>query len=124
MNEKTEAFAMRILLAFEYKHTTYMDAVRLAIRTCRPHAEMMAIDPGVLEAEMDRFDPHLLVCELPALENPCNNLPACIELAIDPSQPFRFRVGQRRWESLNPGLAELMAVVAETEQHISPSSKQ
>ncbi|MDX6381754.1 MAG: hypothetical protein QOI57_2778 [Rubrobacteraceae bacterium] len=116
MSKKTEPSAIRILLAFEYKHTTYMDAVRTAVRGSHPQAQVLAIDPGALEAEMDRFDPHVLVCELPAPENPCNNLPACIELAIDPSQPFRFRVGQRRWESLNPGLAELIAIVADTDQ--------
>ena len=91
---------MRILLAFEKQHTTYMDAVRLAIRTCRPHTEIMAIDPGVLEEEAERFDPHLIVCEGAIPENSDGKVPARIALSIEPSQPSRFRVGQQRWESL------------------------
>jgi len=66
MSEKVrrEPFEMRILLAFEKRHTTHMDAVRLAIRGYRPDAQVMAIEPGVLEEETERFDPHLSISKL------------------------------------------------------------
>jgi hypothetical protein len=112
---------MRVLLAFDEEHGTHMDAVRTSIRAYRPHAEVRVTVPGALEEEIDHFEPHLLVCEPPTPENPVDKLPAFIELSIDPGQPSRFRVGQRRWESLNPGIKELMAVVDETERLISPS---
>jgi hypothetical protein len=75
-----------------------------------------------LEGEIERLEPHLLVCEPPIPENPTDMLLAFIELSIEPSQLSRFRVGQRRWESLNPGIDELMTVVADTERLLSPSS--
>jgi hypothetical protein len=94
---------MRVLLAFKDKHGTYMDAVRRAIRNYDPHAEVMATLPGALEGEINRLEPHLIVCEPPILESPAGyRVSASIELSIEPAQPSRFRVGQRRWESLNP----------------------
>jgi hypothetical protein len=122
MNEKERTIEMRILLAFEKKHTTHMDAVRTAIRGCLLHAEVMVIDPEALQEETQRFDPHLIVCEGSITENSDGKVPARIELSIEPSQPSRFRVGQRYWESLNPGLSELQATVVESERLIWSAS--
>jgi hypothetical protein len=110
------------VLAFEERYGTHMDVVRTSMREHRPDAEVRFTSPETLEDEINHFDPHLLVCHPPVPENPTDQLPALIELSIDPSQPSRFRVGQRRWESLNPGIEELLRVVAETERLISPSS--
>ena len=122
VNGNTETFGMRILLAFQHKHTTHMDAVQTSIRRHHPQSEVLAIDLEALEEEIDRFKPHLVVAEPPVPENPGFKVPAWIELSIDPSQPSRFRVGQRQWESLNPGIEELMAVVANTKKLMSSSS--
>jgi hypothetical protein len=116
VNGNTQTFGMRILLAFQHKHTTHMDSVQSSIRKYHPQAEMLAIDSQALEEEVDRFKPHLLVCEPPVSDNLGNKVPAFIELSIEPSQLSRFCVGRRRWESLNPGIEELMAVVAATEK--------
>ncbi len=116
--ERAETTEMRVLLAFEKKHTTHMDAVRLAIRGHRPDAQVMVIEPGALQEGVDRFDPHLVVCEGAIPEKSDRRVPARIELSIEPSQSSRFRVGQQRWESLNPGLSELLATVAEAERLI------
>jgi hypothetical protein len=121
MSETGETIEIRVLLAFEERHGTYMDAIRTAIRQCRPHAEVMVTVLEALEGEIERLEPHLLVCEPPIPENPTDMLLAFIELSIEPSQLSRFRVGQRRWESLNPGIDELMTVVADTERLLSPS---
>jgi len=120
--ERAETTEMRILLAFEKKHTTHMDAVHLAIRGHVEDAQVMVIEPEALEEEVDRFDPHLIVCEAAIPENSEGRVPARIEFSIDPSQPTRFRVGQQRWESLNPGLSELQATVVEAERLISSVS--
>jgi hypothetical protein len=122
MNEKEKTFEMRILLAFEKKHTTHMDAVRTAIQGCLLDAEVRVIDPEALKEEAERFDPHLIVCEGSITENSDGKVPARIELSIEPAQPSRFRVGQRCWESLNPGLSDLQATVVETERLISSAS--
>jgi hypothetical protein len=122
VGENTEKLEMKILLAFQHKHTTHMDAVQTSIRKHHPQSEVLAIDLEALEEEIDRFKPHLVVAEPPVPENPGFKVPAWIELSIDPSQPSRFRVGQRQWESLNPGIEELMAVVANTKKLMSSSS--
>jgi hypothetical protein len=116
VGENTEKLEMKILLAFQHKHTTHMDAVQSSIRRHHPQSEVLAIDLEALEEEIDRFKPHLLVCEPPVSDNLGNKVPAFIELSIEPSQLSRFCVGRRRWESLNPGIEELMAVVAATEK--------
>jgi hypothetical protein len=118
VSEKKEMVTLRILLAFEKKHTTHMDAVRTALRGCRSDIELMVIEPGALEEETERFDPHVIVCEGAIAENTDGKVPARIELSIDPAKPSKFRVGQRRWKSLNPGLGELQATVADTERLI------
>jgi hypothetical protein len=113
---------MRVLLAFEERHGTHMDAVRRAIRGYRPRAEVVVTLPGALEGEIERLEPHIIVCESPIPETPVPKWRAYIELSIEPAQPSRFRVGQQRWESLNPGLAELMAVVADAQRLLGSSS--
>jgi hypothetical protein len=77
---------------------------------------------GSLDGGIERFEPHLVVWEPPIPDNLADTVPAFIELSIDPAQPSRFRVGKRHWESLNPGIEELLAVVADTERLISPSA--
>src|SRR5215217_1498123 len=100
---------MRILLAFQDQHGTYMDAIGTAIRNRHPQAEVFATHPATLEEDIDRLEPHLLICDPPISENPAYKVPAWIELSIDPARPSRFRV-ERRWESLNPGLEEVLVV--------------
>jgi hypothetical protein len=75
---------------------------------------VLATIPGALEKEIDRVEPHLFVCEPPVPENPGGGkVAAWIELSIDPNRPSRFRVGERHEELLNPGISELMTVVAD-----------
>ena len=107
---------MRILLGFEERYGTHMDAVRTSIRRHRPNSEVRFTTPEALEAEIDRFEPHLLVCQPPALENLGSRLLAVVELSIESSQPSKFRVGERCWELLNPGIEELMRVVADVQR--------
>jgi hypothetical protein len=113
---------LRILLAFEKKHTTHMDSVRLAISRCCPDAQVMVTVPEELEGKIDRFNPHLLVCEPPVPTNPAKKLPATIEFSIEPRQPSRFSVGQQRWELQNPGLGELQATIVDIEKRILSAS--
>jgi hypothetical protein len=120
--EQDGAIRMRILLAFEKQHTTHMDSVRTAIQRNGTDAEVMVVEPRALEEETQRFNPHLVVCEAAIPQSPDGKVPSRIDLSIEPSQPSRFRVGQRRWELLNPGLEQLTAVVVETERLISRSS--
>jgi hypothetical protein len=119
---KSGKIVMRVLLAFKDKHTTHMDSVHRTIRGYHSDAEVMVTKPESLPAEIERLEPDLIVCEETDPENLGQYQGAWIKLSIDPAQPTRFRVGQRRWESLNPGVEELMAVVADTQRLVDKPS--
>ena len=106
---------MRVLLAFEEEYRVYIEAVADAIRTFRSHIEVALTNREELEAEVERFDPQLVICSSAIPTNPVDpQLLASIELSPDPDQPSRFRVEERDWESTNPTLGETLSVVDET----------
>jgi hypothetical protein len=106
---------MRILLAFDEEHRLYIDAIADAIRTFRSYVEVAVTNTGELEAEVERFDPQIVICSSPIPTNPVDpQLISSIELSPEPDQPSKFRIGERRWESTNPSLGEILSVVDET----------
>jgi hypothetical protein len=115
---------MRVLLSFEEEYRLYMEAMAAAIREFRSDAEVAVAKAGELEAEIERFDPQLVITSSPVLENPVDKRLAQIELSPDANQPSRFRVGERRWESTNPTLGELLLVVDEAKRLLRTSREQ
>jgi hypothetical protein len=108
---------MRVLLAFEEEYRVYMEAMAAALRTFRSDVEVAVTNGRSLEAEVERFDPQLLISTPPIPENPIEEgLVARIELSPEPDQPSRFRVGERHWETTNPTLGEILLVVDETKR--------
>jgi hypothetical protein len=106
---------MRILLAFDEEHRLYIDAIADAIRTFRSYVEVAVTNTGELEAEVECFDPQIVICSSPIPTNPVDpQLISSIELSPEPDQPSKFRIGERRWESTNPSLGEILSVVDET----------
>ena len=51
---------MRVLVAND--PCLYREVITDALRELRPHLEVRAIEPGVLEGEVARLRPHLVVC--------------------------------------------------------------
>ena len=110
-----KAEIMRILLVFEEEYRPYIEAIAEAIRQFRSYLNVAVIDYGKLEAEVERFNPQLVICSSHIPSNPIDpQLIASIELSPEPDQPSRFRIGERRWESTNPTLGETLSVVDET----------
>ena len=107
---------MRVLLSFEKKYRVYGQAMAAAIRQFRPDVEVAVVNGEDLEEEAERFDPQLVICSPPVPENLVDNRLALIELSPEPNQPSRFRVGERRWESTNPTLGEILPVIDETKR--------
>ena len=107
---------MKVLLALEEEYRTYLEAMAAAIREFRPNIEVVAITGSseVLEAEVKRLDPQLVLCSPPVPENPVGERLALIELSPDSARTTNFRVGERRWQSMNPTLGEILSVVDET----------
>ena len=106
---------IRILINFDKRHRVYGEAIGQAIRDARPDAEVVVSEPGTFEAESERLDPHLVISGVPLPSNPGGGKPAWIELSTEPDRPTRIRGGERYWESTNPSLGELLAVVESTE---------
>ena len=104
---------MRVLVAFEEAHQVYGETIAEAIGRSRPGVEAQAIDWEALEEEVHRQDPHLVICNPPVPENPISTRMAWVELSLDTQMPSRVRLGEQRWETLNPSLKELLKVVDE-----------
>ena len=115
---------MRVVVSFEREYRVYMEAIASAIREFRPDVEVAVTDAGELEAQVERFDPQLVITGPPIPENPVDERLARIELSPDTAQPSRFRVGERRWESTNPTLGEILPVVDETKRLLRESREQ
>ena len=106
---------MRVLLAFEEEYRVYLEAIAKAIHAFRSHHEVALANTQELEAEVERFNPQLVICSSPIPSNPVDpQLIASIELSPEPEQASRFRVVEQRWESTNPTLGEILSVVDET----------
>jgi hypothetical protein len=107
---------MRVLVSLESEYRVYMEAIAAAIREFRPDVEVAVADGRSLEAEVERLDPQLVITGPLAPENPLDEQLARIELSPDTAQPSEFRVGERRWESTNPTLGEILPVLDETKR--------
>jgi hypothetical protein len=124
--EPRKPVRMRVLVALEDEYRTYMEAMVAAIREFRPDIEVVAITGGSedLEAGVTRLDPQLVICNPPVPENPVGERLALIELSPDSTRATNFRVGERRWQSMNPTLGEILSVVDETKGLFRASREQ
>ena len=107
---------MRVLVSLEREYRVYMEAIASAIREAHSDVPVAVTDAEGLEAEVGRFDPQLVITGPPIPENPVDERLARIELSPDTAEPSKFRVGERRWESTNPTLGEILPVVDETKR--------
>jgi len=116
---------MRVLLAFEEEYRAYIEAMAAAIRQFRSEVEVAIVDGGRLEAEVESYDPQLVVTSPPIPENPVDEqLIARIELSPDTQEPSRFRVGEKHWEITNPSLGETLSVIDEAKRLMKISAAQ
>src|SRR5215210_1393519 len=107
---------MRVLVAFDETYGVYGQTIAEAIGRSRSGVEAQAIDWEALEEVVHRWDPHLVICSPPIPDNPISTREAWVELALDTERPSKVRLGEERWETLNPSLEELLWVVEEVEK--------
>ena len=105
----------RVLIAYEESHRSYGETMMAAIRGLRPGVEVAVVQVRELEAELGRFDPHLVVCNRPNTVDPGGRA-AWARLSDEPDEPSEFCLGGRRRGLENPGFEELLAFVDETEE--------
>lgn len=104
---------MRVLIVYEDSHRSYGEALEGAVRGMRPTAETSLVQARELAGEVERFDPHLVVCGKPNTVDPGGRA-AWLTLSEEPDEPSEVCVGGRRRGLKNPGMAELLAVLDET----------
>ncbi|MDQ5827258.1 MAG: hypothetical protein M3441_24120 [Chloroflexota bacterium] len=103
---------MRLLVALEDDFRAYRDTIAVGLQILRPDVEVESASLEVLDEELERLDPHLVICsgheEIESV-----GTSAWIELSLDPTQPTKIRVGKRHLERTNPALMELVDIVDE-----------
>lgn len=108
---------VRILVAIDEEYRSYREVIAGAIGAVRPQFEVASAGVGALDEEIKRFDPHLVICNLPATSASAESI-AWVELSLDPVRPSVVRVGGRCTEVRNPVLDTLLEVIDQVEDLI------
>jgi len=100
------------LVALEDEYRAYREVLAAGVQSMRPGARVATTVPASLEEEVARFDPQVIICSSPGVED-AGNATTWIELSTDPSRPTVVRLGKRRFEQTNPTFDALLAIVDE-----------
>jgi hypothetical protein len=109
---------MRLLIAYEDSHNLCSEAMERAIRNSRPHLEIKIARTSELEAEIERFAPHMVLCERRNLAQP-GGAGAWVKNSYEPSEVC---IDGRRWKLDNPTINELLAIIDETRSWCVPGT--
>jgi hypothetical protein len=75
-----------------------------AVRTHRPHIEVVAAGLATLGEEVRRFDPHLVICSQPNTVEPGSS-PAWVELPPNPERLAEVCIDGQSFEAAARGIA-------------------
>jgi hypothetical protein len=113
---------MRVLIGYEGTHRSYGETAAGAIRWLRPGVDVSLVHAEEIGAEVDRLDPHLVVCNRPNTVDPGGRT-AWARLSDEPDVPSEFCIGGRRRRLENPGFKELLEIVDEAEELVHSGAK-
>jgi hypothetical protein len=107
---------LRVLVCLENDYRSYREVIAAGIQILRPHTEVVTAELDVLKDEVRHFDPHLVICSLPASAG--NEEIVCwVQLSLEcPTQPSVVCIDGRYSEHNNPTLENLLRVLDEVEQ--------
>jgi hypothetical protein len=107
---------MRVLIVYEDSHRAYGEAMVGAVRASRPDLEEVSLAHlRDLEAEVERFDPHLVVSSRANTLDPGARA-AWVLLSDDPDDPSEVCIDGRHRRLENPGLEQILEIIDETEK--------
>ena len=115
--EEPEANGVKVLISYEESHLSYRDIVAEVIRELRPQAEVRTVYLRALGDEIERVDPHLVICSRPNTLDPGGRA-AWVKLAAEPEDTSEACVAGRRRVLENPGLEVLLDIVDETAEMV------
>ena len=104
-----------MLVAIEDEYRAYREVIAAGLQALRSGTEVAAVGLDQLEAELARLNPGVVVCSRPGSLAEVEGRLAWIELSLNPTRPTKISLGGRRFESTNPTLETLLAVIDEAE---------
>ncbi len=107
---------MRILVAFVQEYRLYAHTIATAIQQLRPHVEISVVEPGALEAELAHLEPHLVISDRSKNAVDPGGRSAWLEIPTEGGRSAKLYLNGVYWEADNPGKAELLWAVDETER--------
>jgi hypothetical protein len=103
-------------VALEDSYRTYRDVIAAAIQISRPDVEIVCVGLDALEEKVRDFDPHMVICSLPATAV-LDEIPGWVELSLDLSRPTIVSIkGHHVEQGHRMGLEQLLNVFDEVEQ--------
>jgi hypothetical protein len=107
-----ETMGLRVVVTFENNYHAYQDTLATAIRILRPDAQIMTVGPEEIGAATKRFGPDVVIGS-PIKKADVENVPAWVELSLDPGRTSRVNVKGYYSEIVNPTLDKLMMIIEE-----------
>jgi hypothetical protein len=104
----------------EDDYRVYREVIAAGIRVSHPRAEVAASALDALQEEVRRFDPHVVICSLPAPAGR-ENRTGWVELSLHPTRPAVVCIDGRYSKRNNLTMEVLLGVLDEVEQLIPAS---
>ena len=102
-------------MALEDDYPAYREVIAAGIRISYHHAEVATSALDTLEDELLRFNPHVVICSLPATVGH-EHILGWVDLSLHPTPYARIHIGERYSERKNISLEELLGFLDEVEQ--------
>jgi hypothetical protein len=100
----------------EDDYRAYREVIAAGIRVSYPRAEVATSALDGLEEEVRRFDPHVVICSLPA--GYCEDRIGWVELSLHPTRPAVVCIDGHYSQRNNLTIEVLLRVLDEVEQLI------
>ena len=100
----------------------YREALALVVQQKRPEAEVMLVPESVLDGQMERFAPHVLVCndgDGAVPEEMLKSVVCRVDVLYTDSMAVRVSVGDRSFTIEDANLEDLLLLVDEAEMLVS-----
>jgi len=104
---------VQVIIAIEPR--SYRQIIGEAIRTLRPHIEVVVLEPDTLRAGVTRLDPELVLANQPDTFAP-DGRSAWVEFRPYEDPPARICLAGRRWELEAVELDDLLSLIDQTEE--------
>ena len=107
---------IKIVITFEATFRAYQGALAAAIKILRPDLEVKTVELVELGEMVEKFDPDIVIGS-GFDEEDMRDVPAWVELSLDPAESTRVSICGNYSEIVNPTLDKLLVIIEEVEEH-------